>query len=74
MYYYSRGTDERQEQFIAETEADIAKLPTHTVAGDMSASDGDAYQKTAFGSMALCVQTGDVYILTSNNQWTKVGS
>lgn len=72
MYYYNRGSDERREQFIAETESDIAKLPTSTAAGDISASYGDAYQKVEFGSMALCVQTGDIYMLTSNNQWTKV--
>ena len=73
MYYFNKGTDERQEQFIAETEADIAKLPTLTSAGNQAESEGFAYQKTGVGSVALCVETGDVYILTSNNQWTKVG-
>ena len=73
MYFCNKGSDERQEQLIAETVADIAKLPTATAEGNKAASQGDAYKKVAFGSFALCVPTGDVYILTSNNQWTKVG-
>ena len=74
MYYYNKGTDERQEQLIVETEADIAKLPTSTSTGNKAASVGDAFQKINMGSIALCVETGDVYMLTTNNQWTKVGA
>lgn len=75
MFYYNAGSNEAQHQFIAETETDIAKLPTATAEGDPDATAGglQAYRRAAFGSIALCVETGDVYILTSDNQWTKVG-
>jgi hypothetical protein len=72
MYYLNKGTDEGQQQIIAETVADIAKVPTATTSGDTTAAVGPAHRKVAFGSVAWCIPTGDVYILTSNNQWTKV--
>ena len=74
MYLINQGLEARQEQFIAETAADIAKLPTMTSVGNASAAyDANADRKVAAGSMALCVATGDIYVLSTSNSWDKVG-
>lgn len=43
-------------EFVADTEADIAKLPTQVRAG----------------SLAICVETGELYIADSNGNWSVV--
>ena len=72
-YFLNKGTEERQEQFLVETAAEIAKLPTATSLGDKSVAVENAYQKVAAGSTALVIATGEVYVLTTSNVWTKVG-
>ena len=72
-YFLNQGSKARQEQFIVETIADVANLPTMTTEGDSSIAVGESYQKVMMGSIALCVETGEFYILNSNNVWSKVG-
>ena len=74
MYYYYQDTVKPQKQFIAEEEADIAKLPTTAEEGDKTAAIGDAWRNDiTYGSTVICVETGDAYVLTSDDDWTKVG-
>lgn len=71
-YYFNKGLEERQESFFVETEEDISKLPTTTTEGDKTKAKDSAYRKVAAGSIALCIETGDVYILNTNDNWIKV--
>lgn len=43
-------------KFIADTEADIANLPTNVYAG----------------STALCVETSDVYVINTQGVWSVI--
>ncbi len=45
------------EEYILETPADVPDLPT----------------SCGWGSTALCISTGDIYILTSEKQWIVLG-
>jgi len=50
-------TDDRDfdwEEYITDTPEDVADLPT----------------KCGWGSRAICISTGDIYILDSNKEWT----
>ena len=72
-YYYNKGISEGQKEFIVETAAEVSDLPTSTTSGTVASAIGRSYGTVSIGSTALCVETGDVYVLTSNNSWTKVG-
>lgn len=52
----SVDNDNNYKEFIVDTEADIEKLPTTRY----------------FGSCALCIETGDVYVLNTKGVWTKL--
>lgn len=41
------------EEYIIDTPADVASLPT----------------TCGWGSRAICISTGDIYILNSNKEW-----
>lgn len=45
------------EEFVIDTEADVADLPTNR----------------GWGSTAICIATGNVYMLNSNHEWTLLG-
>lgn len=45
------------EEYILETPEDVPDLPTDC----------------GWGSTALCISTGDIYILTSEKQWIVLG-
>lgn len=73
MYYLNKGIEENQQSFIVETADDVDNLPTAVNRGNKDSAIGDAYKTVAYGSMAFCVETGDLYVLTSDDSWTKVG-
>lgn len=73
-YFFNTGEKNRQVQFVCDTEADIAGLPTSVTEGSPSVAVGNAYQRVAIGSMALCIDTGDLYVLDTNNIWSKFGT
>lgn len=61
-------------EFYIETESDINSLPNAQSDGESTQAIGDCYQKVAIGSTAFCIETGNTYILNSENVWTLVGS
>ena len=64
-YYIVRDYNyERQNDFIIDTDEDVALLPTSTV-GNV---------KTGKGSMALSIATGNLFVLNSEDEWVKVGT
>lgn len=73
-YFLNKGLAASQQEFIVETVADIAKLPTSTATGNATAAFDGSTGMVGIGSKALCVATGDLYILTPDNSWTKVGA
>ena len=62
-----KGEDNRQVQYIVDTDSDISKLPTSTARGQ----NGDGC--VSIGSMAMSIASGKIFVLASNNTWTEVG-
>lgn len=67
----SAGTN--QKTFFCDSTADISNLPTITSDGEKQGDDPVSNKKVGLGSTCLVVGTGDVYMLDSNNEWTKLG-
>ena len=57
--------------FYAETEGDIALMPTHENVGTQNNGDTVANQKCSLGSECLCLSSGDLYILSTTG-WNAV--
>ncbi len=62
----------KQVQFFADTDADIANLPTATSTG-VEQGDSVSHQIVGKGSTALSIESGNVYMLNSNNSWVQIG-
>jgi hypothetical protein len=69
----SAGTS--QKNFFADSASDIINLPTMTTWGKGPESDEypDINKPVFKGSSCLIVETSDVYILDSENNWSKLG-
>ena len=60
MYKQNDNISAYVSDFVCDTEADIASLPTN--------------KKEVYpGSTCLVAQTGEVYVLNASNQWVKLG-
>ena len=62
----------KQVQFFADTDEDIASLPTSTHIG-VKQSDTVSHQIVGKGSIALSIESGNVYMLNSRDFWVKIG-
>ena len=70
--YWIDGTL-KQVMFIADSASDVSNLPTMTSEGNQQGDDNVSNKKVAMGSKCLIIETGEVYILNSSNQWVKIG-
>ena len=61
MSQYSENYFNLEKSFTLKAESEVAGLPDHQ------------HNNLKFGSDALVVPTGNVYILTDNDQWTLLG-
>ena len=52
--------------FYAETDSDIALLPTNLVEGTQDNGDTVANQTCSLGSECLCLSTGELYVLSTS--------
>ena len=52
--------------FYAETDSDIALLPTNLVKGTQDNGDTVANQTCSLGSECLCLSTGELYVLSTS--------
>ena len=52
--------------FYAETDSDIALLPTNLVEGTQDNGDTVANQICSLGSECLCLSTGELYVLSTS--------
>ena len=62
-YFMHKGLPKGQKEYFIDTDSDVASLPTSTSTGE----------KAAKGSMAISIASGNLFILNSSDQWTKVG-
>lgn len=62
----SKNNNSAYRLFYAEYESDISLLPTSQTQGQQSNGDTVANQKCALGSECLCIDTGDVFVLTTS--------
>lgn len=53
-------------EFIVDSVADISDLPTMTDSG------ANAEPECAMGSSTLVIATGDLYLLSGDDSWTKL--
>lgn len=61
-----------QQSFYADSVDDIKNLPTSTKEGVKQGSDSTSCRKTAKGSQCLVIDTSEVYMLKSNDQWKAI--
>ena len=62
-----KGENERQFQYIVDSDSDISNLPTSTTKG----SNGE--DCISIGSMAMSIESGKIFVLGSSNTWTVIG-
>ena len=64
-----------QKNFFADSASDVANLPTMTTwgKGPESVTDPTLNKPVFKGSTCLIIDTGEVYLLDSDNNWTKLG-
>lgn len=63
----------KQVSFWADAESDILNLPTMTDEGVQQGDDTSSNKKVDKGSTCMVIETGDVYTLTSLNNWDILG-
>ena len=80
MYWLdqTQSSTNSQKLFYADTESDIENLPTSKKFGvkqDYTYTDPtvEAERPVLIGSQCLVIETGDIFMLNSNNIWTKIG-
>lgn len=81
MYWldHNQSTTEVQKVFYADTEADIENLPTSKKRGvkqDHKYPDpsfGDGTHPVEIGSQCIVIDTGEVYMLKSDDTWGRIG-
>ena len=61
MYWMTSYKNDGQMSFYADTEADVANLPTSQTSQDVKK-----------GSDCFVIETSDVYILNSQDTWVKI--
>ena len=61
-----------QVAFICDSEADIADLPTTSAEGKKYDTDTSVDDKVAAGSSCLVIDTSEVYMLNSDDEWKKL--
>ena len=62
----------RKIEFIADTEQDIANLPTSTENGVVQEGNSTLHLPVAKGSSCLVLEPACYYILNSSDQWIKL--
>ena len=62
----------KQVSFFCDTPDDIQNLPTSRREGVPQSGDTSVDDKVVAGSTCLCISTGDVYMLNSNDEWVKL--
>ena len=62
----------RQLQFFCDSDADIADLPTSITSGVQQGLDTISNRPCGKGSIALSIESGDLFILNSENTWEKL--
>ena len=72
MSYWIDPTDDSQKggtrAFMADSESDIATLPTSSTVGTGGINDTDN-EKVIRGSSCLCLENSTIYYLNSSDQW-----
>lgn len=53
-------------EFIVDSASDISNLPTNASSGE------NGEESCAMGSSALVIATGDLYLLSGDDTWTKM--
>lgn len=64
-YYLYKGEEERQMQFMVDKESEMSDLPTTSKVG------ANGHDAVSAGSIAICIESGELYILNSSDEWTK---
>ena len=62
----------RQVSFYMDTTSDIPNLPGIGIRGVQQGEDTVSCQPVGAGSSALCIGSGALYILNSENRWVEV--
>ena len=63
-------------EYLCDTEADIALLPKYGIRGSLTEDTSDIMSNDpcAIGSKAIVIATGDTWILSPSNEWSKIGN
>ena len=77
MAYWLNNTEKynasKQKQFFMDSDADVTDLPTTAQPGTPQGSDTTLHLPCGKGSVALSIESGNVYILNSLGSWTVLG-
>lgn len=59
-------------QFYCDKDNDIDNLPNSATKGKFQEVDTNAYETCSIGSVCKVLETGKIFVLGSNNIWTKI--
>lgn len=69
----TKANNSRQFSFYMDTDADKNSLPTNVASGVQQGEDTVSCLPCGKGSTAFSIASGSVFVLNSNNEWTKIG-
>lgn len=61
-------------EYLLDSEADIALLPKYNTEGNLTLDTSDIMSNDpcGIGSKAMICNTGDIWVLSPSNEWTKL--
>lgn len=69
----TKANSSRQFSFYMDADVDKNSLPTTVASGVQQGEDTVSCLPCGKGSTAFSIASGSVFVLNSNNEWTKIG-